>query len=691
MLNRLHRFWIVMPIILLSACAAPTASAGTVASTPAATVAGQIPTPVPLTQPVPTPALKQYANSAFGLRFQFPAGWYGPDEYISGSTLRVAVGSDVVYPYGEPPATPSEIKNSYLVVIQYSRNSQDQSWQDTYSTLAGLKDGGSLSGTRSLVTRVRQLDLGRFKGFEFISTLSATAQTEHVYSREVLLVDDQSDLLTILGSPNNVEVSATADWREVYRMLDEANKTIFQEIVGSIKVTSTPTQTFAPQLTHHPLVWFGPLPPMPTGPGRMFTGSDDFMSLFKPDAPWQTAAHNINVFKLYGEWVAYDATADQLRQVVEDLNRRDLALAVEAGPLNASNDCGQGIESFAGIQEGLKIANRIKIAGGTIHLIALDEPYYFGHFYAGLNACHWTAEKIAAEVDHYIQAVKSVFPDVLVGDTEPLAGAANDKAYQSWLDTFRSVNQYDLAFLHMDVDWSRPAWAQEVLSVEKYGKQIGVPIGIIYTGNAFDTTDESWISAAGERVKKYELQAGGQPDQILFQSWNDKPDFVLPETQPFTFTNFIDAYFTDKSSLGFKRTGAGANLALGKTVLVSNQLPGNPGVSAVDGDLGTWWSAGSGPLQWIQIDLGAAYEIQAIRLTISQYPAGNTVHRLLGKGPGSNDAFQLLNTFTGSTLDGQTLTFAPAQPIQGIQFIRLETTISPSWVAWREIEVVAAR
>jgi hypothetical protein len=455
--------------------------------------------------------------------------------------------------------------------------------------------------------------------------------------------------------------------------------------------TPTPTQTFTPLLIQHPLVWFGPLPPMPTGPGRMFTGSDDFMSLFEPDAPWQTAATHIHVFKLYGEWVAYDATDAQLRQVVADLDRRGLALAVEVGPLNPSNDCGAGIEGFAGTQEGLKIANRIKKAGGTIHLIALDEPYYFGHFYDGANACHWTAEKIAAEVGQYIQTIKSIFPNVLVGDTEPLTGAANDRAYQSWLEIFHQVNKYNLAFLHMDIDWSRPAWAQEVVSIETYGRQIAVPIGIIYTGNAFDTTDQAWISSAGERVKKYELQAGGRPDQVLFQSWNDKPDFVLPETQSFTFTNFVDAYFADKSTLGYPRTGAGANLALEKLVVASSQLPDNPGASAVDGDLGTWWGAGAGPPQWIQIDLGAAYDIQAIRLTISQYPEGNTVHRLLGKGAGADGAFQLLYTFTGSTLDGQTLTYAPSQPIQGIQFIRVETAVSPSWVAWREIEVVAAR
>ena len=91
-------------------------------------------------------------------------------------------------------------------------------------------------------------------------------------------------------------------------------------------------------------------------------------------------------------------------------------------------------------------------------------------------------------------------------------------------------------------------------------------------GNAFDKTDEDWISAAGERVKKLELEKNASPDHILFQSWNDKPDHVLPETTAFTFTNFVNVYFTDKSALGFKREGQGANLALGKSVRVSRQF-----------------------------------------------------------------------------------------------------------------------
>ncbi len=50
-----------------------------------------------------------------------------------------------------------------------------------------------------------------------------------------MLFDKQTDdLLTIMGQPNNVEVSNGANWRDVYRSIDEANLTIFHEIVDSM-------------------------------------------------------------------------------------------------------------------------------------------------------------------------------------------------------------------------------------------------------------------------------------------------------------------------------------------------------------------------------------------------------------------------------------------------------------------------
>lgn len=226
-------------ILAMSACAPLATATPTPLPTtkPTAFVATQIPSPLAPTKTNPPVTHKSYTNAMFELGFQYPVNWFGPSEYVSEATLRVEIGSDKVYPYGERPEQPSSVKNSYNVVIQYTKNNQNAFWKDTYQPLQNLKDGESLAGTRSLLIRVRQVNIGRFAGFEYITTLSPTARTEHVYSRSVMLLDKQTnDLLTIMGQPDNVEVTNAASWREVYRSLDEANLPTFQKIVESLVI-----------------------------------------------------------------------------------------------------------------------------------------------------------------------------------------------------------------------------------------------------------------------------------------------------------------------------------------------------------------------------------------------------------------------------------------------------------------------
>jgi hypothetical protein len=96
-----------------------------------------------------------------------------------------------------------------------------------------------------------------------------------------------------------------------------------------------------------------------------------------------------------------------------------------------------------------------------------------------------------------------------------------------------------MAFLHLDQDFSRPDWEQDTLEIETYAREHGVEFGIIYLGDSRANTDEAWISGAGERVIAYEDRVGGRPDHVLFQSWYDRPDRVLPEAEAYTFTWFI--------------------------------------------------------------------------------------------------------------------------------------------------------
>ena len=62
---------------------------------------------------------------------------------------------------------------------------------------------------------------------------------------------------------------------------------------------------------------------------------------------------------------------------------------------------------------------------------------------------------------------------------------------------------------------------------------------------------------------------------------------------------------------------------------------------------------------------------------------------MLGRDPGTGGAFHLLHTSQGESQDGQPLTVAPQDPWTGIQTLRIVSDANPSWVAWRELIVLA--
>jgi hypothetical protein len=131
---------------------------------------------------------------------------------------------------------------------------------------------------------------------------------------------------------------------------------------------------------------------------------------------------------------------------------------------------------------------------------------------------------------------------------------------------------------------------------------------------------------------------------------------------------------------------ASGNIAYGKPVRVSAAVPDQPGSYAVDEDAATQWSSGEGPGQWIEIDLQGLFNISEVKLLVAQYPAGNTVHRVQVRANSSND-YSTVYEFSGSTNDNDWLVFTPDSPLQNVGFIRIQTVTSPSWVAWKEIQV----
>lgn len=128
------------------------------------------------------------------------------------------------------------------------------------------------------------------------------------------------------------------------------------------------------------------------------------------------------------------------------------------------------------------------------------------------------------------------------------------------------------------------------------------------------------------------------------------------------------------------------NIALGKPATASQSLRESPPSMAVDGASGTLWNSGDYAPQWIEIDLGSPQQIGQISLLTAQLPDGDTVHRVLGKASAAAP-YQLLYEFTGFTTDDQWLDYSPPTPWENVRFLRVKTTVSPSWIAWREIQV----
>jgi len=124
----------------------------------------------------------------------------------------------------------------------------------------------------------------------------------------------------------------------------------------------------------------------------------------------------------------------------------------------------------------------------------------------------------------------------------------------------------------------------------------------------------------------------------------------------------------------------------GRLVKSSTALPELPPSNAFDGRADTVWGSGGFAPAWIEIDLGRPSTITQIRLLVAQSPAGETIHRAIGISSSGKEG--QLAEFRGVTTEGDWLTVTLTTPVFDIQSIRITTLASPSWVAWRQIEIV---
>jgi F5/8 type C domain len=106
---------------------------------------------------------------------------------------------------------------------------------------------------------------------------------------------------------------------------------------------------------------------------------------------------------------------------------------------------------------------------------------------------------------------------------------------------------------------------------------------------------------------------------------------------------------------------------------------------AVDGNPNTAWNSGGYPPAWIELDLKRTVTLAKVHLLVEQSPEGPTIHQLyFGPFPAPT---ALIATLSQSTKDMQWLDVDLSETTPTGRYLRVLTTVSPSWVAWREIVV----
>lgn len=121
-------------------------------------------------------------------------------------------------------------------------------------------------------------------------------------------------------------------------------------------------------------------------------------------------------------------------------------------------------------------------------------------------------------------------------------------------------------------------------------------------------------------------------------------------------------------------------------VEASASLPDHPPGHAVDGDLETHWGAGADAPQWIEVPLGEEEAVQSVRFVVDQHPPGPTKHVVWGR-LASGELVELGQIEMETEMFDELI--IEADDTWSVVAIRVETVTSPSWVSWREIDIVA--
>jgi len=287
-------------------------------------------------------------------------------------------------------------------------------------------------------------------------------------------------------------------------------------------------------------IWLGGVDPV-VQKDRHTDNPADYMDLFKPNAPWTTAASGVTAFKISTQLVLR-GTDEQLKTVIDGLKSRHIAMAIELGVIPYSDRCGKGSEGYSAPLAVETVAKRIKSLGGQLDYVAMDEPVTWGHAKTGKNAqgfyyCEYAVTELANQAAPKIAILQRYFPNVQIGEIDAVNGRyphlGNDII--GFIDALHKQTGVKPAFVHADVAWDS-SWRPMLEDLTRRLRARGVRVGVVFDGDLNATSDGQWVAQALERYRLITGDPNTKPDDLVFQTWSPRPTHMLPETDPSAWT-----------------------------------------------------------------------------------------------------------------------------------------------------------
>jgi hypothetical protein len=178
-------------------------------------------------------------------------------------------------------------------------------------------------------------------------------------------------------------------------------------------------------------VWLSAIPPVNSSLLPDQNATQDFMQMVASGASWDSASLADDVFSITSQEVALGSDSD-LQAIFSYLNEHHIALALQAEDFFTPGAITAEIARIAGL-------------GGNLQYIWMDEPLYYQVEDPPAGGTSLSISQLAANVAENVTTAKAYFPNVQIGDAEPVPGVDLDDI-TAWLAAYRAAVGEPISF-----------------------------------------------------------------------------------------------------------------------------------------------------------------------------------------------------------------------------------------------------